>query len=222
MDNQTGVLIIFCTMVTIVYIVFHYYYYYKNKVTIDKFSNNIEDATTQIVTNEEGSCLANHKYTDYDFATLQNGTLQKIKEILQNVIDQNNCDTRMIDFNPTYSPVTKCELEQNEFDDYGKYLVHMMNTQISYTCFKFISAEPEFKIKTDRQTKIQFYINVDHKHPGSKEKIHFRFLVVLLNEKLYSEFNGFNEEPTAEQLPFDIVPDEGKTYIEVFTISNVK
>ena len=45
-----------------------------------------------------------------------------------------------------------------------------------------------------------------------------KILTVLLFEKSYSEFVGFDLEPHEDQLSFDIVKQETKTYIDVFTL----
>jgi hypothetical protein len=211
MDNNTALLLIFIAVVCVM--IFYSKCNAPSASTIDNFDNIVSDN----IIIRDGK--VKNKYNNYDYATLSNGSIQKINEIIQSVVDNNNCGGRLIMFNPGLSPIIRCEIERKEFDEYGEFLVIMMNNNITYKCFTFVSSEPEYKIKTENQVKMQFHINVLYKHPDNEnDEIMLRFLVVLLNDNPYCEYGNFNEEPTAEQLPFDIVASEGKTYIEVFTM----
>lgn len=215
MDYNFEVLLIFLIILLSLFVLLYY-----GRPIVDNFSNPIE---THIVTDNvilhDGKEIK--RFDNYDYATLSNGSLQKINEIMQNVIDTNNCGARLITFNSGLSPVTKVELDKKECDEYSEFIITMMNNNIMYKCFTFISSEPGYKVKTENQVKMQFHINALYKHPDSvNDEIMFRFLLILLNDNPYCEYNNFNEEPTADQLPFDIVASEGKTYIEVFAIDN--
>ena len=181
--------------------------------------NNIEQFDKNLIVNKTIIEKQKH-FTDY--LALSNGSLDAINDILQNVIDNNN--SRLITFNPGFSPVIKTDINNDEINDYGQFLVLMMNKFVTYEKFYFIDVEPEYKIKTNNQTKMKFNINVKLVQPEDIEPILLKFAVILLTEKLYSEFDGFNinNEPLLDQLPFDIVPNEDITFIEEFTIINKK
>jgi len=197
--------LLFSLLLIIGYLVYSYF----------KHNNNQQKETFQ----NEGP-IDKIEYLN-DYVALSNGSLVFIKNILDSVIERNNNGTRLLTFNPGLNPVINCEIIKQEFDDYGQFLVQMMNKQLPYNQFTFVNSEPIYKIRTDNQTKMKFYITTNYTLL-TDDLIPFTLLVVLLNEKLYSEFNWFDNSASLDQLPFDIVPEEGKTYIETFDIHTKK
>lgn len=175
-----------------------------------------ETFNEQIINNNDDS---KYKVSDtYDYNILNNGSLEIIKEMLQKVIDNNNINSKLIIFNTRLNPILKCDIDFREFNDYGLYLVKMLNETSKYKCFKFANVTPIYKIKADLQIKHQFILSVLYNYPSNNEVIKLKFLVVILYEQLYSESSKFFYEPTVDQLPCDIVKGESSTYIDTFTL----
>lgn len=188
---------------------------FKDTFTNQPILHNINDNVIKNVSKTIDEL--GQRFDNYDYSTLNNGSLQLINETLQTVIDKNNSDSRLLTFNPCLQPVIQSEINIKEFTDFGNFLIDELNNSSTYKCYTFIDVKPDYKIKTDSQVKMQFHIYALYKHPSYDDEIILQFLVVLISEQFYSEW-GKMEEPTLEQLPFDIVPASGKTYIETLML----
>lgn len=182
-----------------------------------------EDMNQQITT--DNVIKRDNKYEDFDnvnftynYASLGNGSIQKINEITQQVIDRTNINSKVIFFNEGLQPIEKHALNQDEFDEYGKFLVKMLNSVMDYTCFKFVNAVPIQKVTTHNQTKHQFRINTLYKHPDDKEYMPLSFIAIILHEQSYSECGEICGEQTIHVLTPDYVKGTGSTYIDTFML----
>ena len=222
MKNNFNIFIIPIICALLIAVICNVYFNHSDKETF------YEDAQHQIVT--DNVIEKNGIYEDYEninfknnYATLGNGSVQKINEIAQQVIDRVNINSKLIIFNQAIQPVENCKINQQEFDDYGKFLVDMLNKVMDYTCFKFINVIPTSKLKTLNQKKHTLTLNELYNHPDdthldNKKPLHLSFVTSILFEQSYTECGEICGEQTSLTLTPDYVEGSGQTYIDAFML----
>jgi len=204
--------------------------YKYNKLIIQFFNNSFETKEGFYENNQEQNVTDNVIKKDeiygtlentnfmYNYATLKNGSIQKINEITNQVIDRSNQNSKMLFFNEGLQPVEKSELVENEFNDYGKFMTEELNKTMDYICFTLVNVIPISKLKTQNQNRMEMKINTLYKHPDNSKSLSLSFITVIIHEQTYTECPGMNGEKTCHELTPDNVIGESFTYIDTFMV----
>lgn len=223
MDNLTIIFIIVIFIIAIVAIIIVSKFGFSNILKVFSSSDTVEPfletphtlTTDNVILENDIFFPENNTQFDYNYSKLKNGSIQVINTLTNQVIDQVNSKSKIIRFNFANQPITEEKIVLEEFEDYGKFIVEMLNTNMEYKCFSLVSIEPLRKTKCPSQIKYQMLINCAYKHPDDKEIIPIQLALVLLWEKGYSECKNF-----CEKGEFDLTPDyvEGTTYSYIETL----
>ena len=220
MDNSiVNILVLIAVVVIVVYIIVMFVpkikkYFISN--TIEPFTETPHTLTTDtVILEDEQYFQKNNTQFDYNYSSLNNGSIQAINALTNQVIEQVNSKSKIIRFNFANQPITEEKIMLEEFEDYGKFIVEMLNSNMEYKCFSLVSTEPLKKTKCPSQIKYQMLINCVYKHPDDKDIIPIQLALVLLWEQGYHECKNF-----CEKGEFDLTPDfvEGTDYSYIDTL----
>lgn len=209
-------------IVSLIVLVFYVYYYFYIKENVeDFFDQAISQATTNnliIEKDKEGKEFFDNMAFNYNYASLSNGSLQKINEIIQQTTDKINSNGTIIHFNQGIQPLTECIIDPDEFDDITNCIINSMNSVLDYKCFTIIGTHPIKKIKCPKQTKYQMLIDTVYKHPEQNEFIDLTFIAIIIHDEGYYECEHFCDQTFHDLEPDQVKKSSGQTYLDTLML----
>lgn len=175
----------------------------------EHFESKPNTMTMKIEVPEMYPISVEHTYDNID-NLIENDTIRSINEITEAAIQKVNKNNQMILFNSALRQAKPLKLSQEESDDYGRFLVNVLNDVSPYKYYTYNKTINISKDMMEHQTRINFHLDVYYNSRITNDKIPLRFNVVVLTEELYEDDNAFKGGDK------DI-----RTYLDVFKLTGL-